>query len=511
MAAGGSPAAPRAESVTRVASDYRHAMTDRPLGLRSATELVDLLNRREVSSRELLQHFVERNDTHGPAVNAIVTVDLDAAGERAAQADAERATGVTAPLLGLPMTIKDALATNGLRSTGGAVELADHVPEVDAEAVARVRHAGAVIFGKTNLPRWSGDAQAYNEIFGTTNNPWDLACGPGGSSGGASAAVAAGLTGAEVGTDIGGSVRLPAHFTGVCSHKPTFGIVPQLGYISHPTYPMSEPDINVVGPITRSVDDCELLLDVLAGPRSALAAGWKLDLPPARHRDPKAFRVGAHLDDAAVPVSAEVADALALACAALEASGVSIDRSAWPDDLDFSDVNGIGLPLISAATSPGRDDAQFDEMRQIVLDPSAHGELMQMRARATAMFHRDWLLMVERREVNRRKWERFFGEYDVLLAPVAHVGAFPHMTEGHLYSRKLVVDGVDRPYGELIMWTGQFGYVGLPVTVVPIAIAPRGVPIGIQVVGPHFGDRTTIEFARHIERVLGGYHVPPGF
>jgi len=481
------------------------------LGLLSASELVKKLRDREVSSRELLDHYLDRCATYNGDLNAVVTFDEGAAVVAAAADEQLAAGGETPPLLGLPVTIKDAIATKDLRSTGGATEMADHVPEADAEVVSHMRDAGAVVFGKTNLPRWSADVQAYNEIFGTTNNPWDQSCGPGGSSGGAAAAVAAGLTSAEIGTDIGGSVRLPAHFSGVCGHKPSFGIVSQLGYISHPTYQTGEPDVNVLGPIARSVDDCELILDVIAGPRSDLASAWRLELPAPRNDDPKQLRVAAHLDDPSVPVSEEVAEALAAAAQTLEANGLSIDRSAWPTDLAFDDVADVGLPLISGATSPARGGEAFTAMQDIVLDPIGHGEVMQMRARSTAMFHRDWLLLTERREQNRHKWTRFFQDFDVLLAPVALVAAFPHMPEGSLYDRTLVVDGAERPYSELIMWTSQFGYVGLPSTVVPIAITPRGVPVGIQVVGPHLGDRTTLAFARHIERVLGGYQVPPGF
>ena len=487
-------------------------MSERQLGLLTATELTQKLRDREVSSRELLEHYRERRARYNESINAIVTVDDEAAQAAAAAADEQLAAGGdTPPLLGLPMTIKDALATKGMRSTGGAQVLAGHVPDHDAEVVARSREAGAVIFGKTNLPEWSADVQSFNSIFGTTNNPWDLSCGPGGSSGGASAAIAAGLTGAEIGTDIGGSVRLPAHFAGVCSHKPSFGIVPQLGYISHETYQTGEPDVNVVGPITRSVDDCELLLDVLAGPRADLASAWKLELPAQRHDEVTDFRVAAHLDDPAVPVSSEVAEALDHAVEVLEQSGVNVDRAAWPEDLAFGDIEDVGLPLISAATSPARGGDAFEAMQKVVLDPDGHPESMQMRARATAMFHRDWLLLCERRDNNRKKWARFFERYDVLLAPVAHVAAFPHTQEGHLYNRTLTVDGVERPYVDVIKWTSQFGYVGLPASVVPVGISPRGVPVGVQVVGPHLGDRTTLALARYLEQLLGGYQVPPGF
>ena len=326
---------------------------------RSASELLRSLRSREVSSRELLDHYLDRNDRLGPEINAVVTVDVEAARARAAEADERLAAGDEAGRLdGLPMTVKDALATAGMRSTGGAVELADHVPDTDAEVVARLRAEGAVIFGKTNLPRWSADAQATNEIFGTTNNPWDLSCGPGGSSGGASAAVAAGLTGAEIGTDIGGSVRLPAHFAGVCGHKPTFGVVPQLGYISHPTYPLSEPDINVIGPIARSVDDLELLLDVIAGPRDDHASAWTLGLPPARHRSLGDFRVAAHLDDPYVPVSTEVGDALAAACTALEAEARTFElRIDTPSGFRDGKVLDISHRAMRVAFPGGLDEA----------------------------------------------------------------------------------------------------------------------------------------------------------
>ena len=204
------------------------------LGLRSARELLRMLAEREISSVELLEHFVQRNEALHPHINAIVTLDIDQAEATAKASDERRMANEDAgELAGLPMTIKDAIAVQGIRSTGGAVELENHVPANDAEVVTKIRDAGAVIFGKTNLPRWSGDVQASNEIFGTTNNPWKLDCGPGGSSGGASAALASGLTALDIGTDIGGSVRLPAHFTGVCGHKPSFGVVSQIGYIDH--------------------------------------------------------------------------------------------------------------------------------------------------------------------------------------------------------------------------------------------------------------------------------------
>lgn len=462
----------------------------------------------EVSSVELLDHHLERNERLGPDINAIVTLDVERAQASARAADDARQAGSPlGPLDGLPMTIKDALATAGLRSTGGAVELADHVPDRDAEVVSRVRDAGAVVFAKTNLPRWSGDVQAFNDIFGTTNNPWDLRRGPGGSSGGAAAALAAGLTPLEIGTDIGGSVRLPAHFSGVCGHKPTFGIVPQLGYVDHPTYGVGEADVNVVGPLARTVDDVELLFDLLTGPRADHRSAWSLDLPkspvPANE-----LRVAAWLDDDACPVSSAVGSVLAAAVDAIVADGVGVDRDARPAHR-FSDVFDVGLPLISAATSPARTDEEHEHLRSLAATPDPDDPMLSMRAKASTLGHREWILLTERREANRASWASFFDDHDVLLAPVAFIPAFEHHQEGTLYSRRLTVDGVDRPYVDVIAWTSQFGYVYLPATVVPVGWTDDGLPVGIQVVGPQFGDRTTLAFARYLESLLGGYRVPP--
>ena len=477
------------------------------LGLRSARELLAMLAEREISSVELLEHFLERNEALHPQINAIVTLDIERAVASAKASDQRRmANEDVGELDGLPMTIKDAIAVAGVRSTGGAIELEHHVPERDAEVVTKVRDAGAVVFGKTNLPRWSGDVQAFNEIFGTTNNPWNLDCGPGGSSGGASAALASGLTALDIGTDIGGSVRLPAHFAGVCGHKPSFGVVSQIGYIDHVSYGLSEADVNVFGPLARTVGDLELLFDVIRGPRDDASGGWRLELPDARGTA-KELRVAAWLDDPDCPVSNAVSGVLDDAVAAMESDGISIDRSARPA-VPFNDVREVGLPLISAAVSPGRTEEEQAALQKLATDSSA-SPTMRMRARASTISHREWLLLTEKRDTNRLLWADFFADFDVLLAPVAFVPAFEHQHDGILYTRTLTVDGTTRPYADLIVWTSQFGYVYLPSTVVPAGWTDDGRPVGIQVVGPYLGDRTTLEFAKYVESLLGGYRVPP--
>jgi len=464
---------------------------------RPATEQLAALNSGDISAVELLDEHLARHEMLHSRLNAIVTTDVEAAQQRAAEIDRARSNGdQLGALAGLPMTVKDALATKGMRSTGGAIELTDHVPTEDAASVAHARDAGAVIWGKSNLPRWSGDIQAVNEMFGRTGNPWDLGRTPGGSSGGAAAAVATCLTPVEIGTDIGGSVRLPAHFSGVCGHKPSFGVVPQRGYIDHLTYGALDADVNVVGPLARTVDDLELMLNVISDHPDRLI--------PARN-NARELRVAAWLDDPACPVSDDVANVLESAVSALEAAGIKVDRNARPAH-EFGDVYSIGMPLVSAATSPGRTEEEYERLleRSNDADPT-----MAMRARASTIRHRDWLLMSEQRELRRRNWDRFFNDYDIVLAPTAFIAAFEHIDGGNLYTRTLEVDGTTRPYADLIAWTTQFGYVYLPSTVVPAGRTPSGLPVGLQIVGPFMGDRTTLEFARFVESVTGGYKAPP--
>ena len=365
-----------------------------------------------------------------------------------------------------------------MRSTGGATELTDNVPQRDAPTVAAVKEAGAIVMGKTNLPRWSGDAQAFNEIFGTTVNPWDKDRVPGGSSGGAAAAVAAGLTSFEIGTDIGGSVRFPSAFCGVFGHKPSYGVIPSTGYLDHELGGTTEADVNVVGPIARSAEDLELLLGILAREQP-----WSVDLAPAPD-DVRSLRVAAWLDDPFCPVDQEVLDVIRAATSALEASGVSVDREASPD-IDAAEASEVGNALVFAAVSQSGVDL------------------------AAGISHLEWLNLHMRREVIRAKRAEFFKGFDAVLMPVAFVPPFPHMQEGTFATRVLTCNGAERPYLDLIRWTILSGMAYLPATVPPIGLGASGLPIGIQVVGPYGADYRTIRLAAHIAEQCGGYQVPP--
>jgi len=293
----------------------------------------------------------------------------------------------------------------------------------------------------------------------------------------------------------------------VCGHKPSFGVIPQRGYVSHPSGGTTDADVNVFGPLGRSVDDLSLLLDVMATPVPDQRVAWSIALPDSRHEKLSDFRVAAWLDDETCPVASDVGALLEGAAHAVATAGASVDRHARPD-VALSRVWDVGLPLISAATSPSRTAAEW-EASVLKAEDSALERQQSMRYNASVMRHRDWLLLTEEREADRQKWAAFFKDVDVLLCPVAASAAFPHIQDGGLYTRTIEIDGSPRPYADLIAWTSFIGYVHLPSTVVPVGITPDGLPVGIQVVAPYLEDRTALQFASHIHTLLGGWTPPP--
>jgi amidase len=453
----------------------------------SATRLEGAIRARTLSSRELLAAFAGKQERLNPALNAVVTTDMDRAQDRATRADAAAARDSWwGPLHGLPFTVKDAIETGGLRSTGGAPELVNHVPESDAPAVARLSGAGAVLFGKTNAPTWSADIQTHNVLFGTTNNPWDLRRTTGGSSGGSAAAVASGLTSFELGTDIGGSVRIPASFCGIFGHKPSFGIVSQRGYLDHVGGGTIDADINVFGPLARSVDDLELLLQVLAGPNLDDAVAWRLDLPPSRSDALADLRIGTWLTDPDAEVDSEVGDVLEGAVDAFVAAGAMVTHDR--PRLDIDEMFRLFLGLTGAAAS-------------LSLDP-ATSEL-------SAIAHREWLELQIAREQVRSVWSAWFSNHDVLLCPVMPMPAIAHDTNRPFMERTTLINGAPRSHMDCTAWTGLIGVAYLPSTVIPVGRTASGLPVGMQVVGPFLEDRTSLTAARLLSRVLGEWQPPP--
>jgi amidase len=486
-------------------------MADDDLALRPATELCELLATGKVGSVELLDLFLARVERLNPPLNAVVALDASRARARAAEADAALARGERwGPLHGLPMTIKDAFETEGLVTTSGAPELRDHVPTADAVAVARLKAAGAVVFGKTNLPLYAGDTQTYNEVYGRTANPWALDRTVGGSSGGSAAALAAGLTGLELGSDIGGSIRNPAHYCGVYGHKPTFGVVPVRGHIPGPPGTLGTPDVGVVGPMGRSVADLELGLDVLAGPDTADAVGWRLDLPPARNGGALAgLRVATWFEDSATRVEAEQRVLFERAAAALAAEGAHVEAVTPPVGLGelAHSWERLVLPIVMSGL-PRTVFDQFASVADVMPDDDtdAAGRVL----RAITQRHRSWMSADEARHRHRAAFARFFEDHDVLLAPVMPTAAYPHDTDTDIAARMITVDGEARSYMENIAWAGGIGTLLLPVTVPPVGFTPNGLPVGIQVVAPYLEDRTALAAAAHIERLLGGFRPPAG-
>ena len=472
----------------------------------TAIEIAQKIRQREVSSREVLDALLERVDTLDKPINSVVTLDAERARSEADAADAALARGeVRGPLHGVPMTVKDSFQTAGMRTTSGAPELSDFVPEEDAWPVARLREAGAVIFGKTNLPIYAGDLQSYNEVFGTTNNPHDLGRTPGGSSGGSAAALACGFTPLELGSDIGGSIRLPSHMSGVVGHKPSYGIVPAHGQIPGPPGTLTLADLAVAGPMARSVEDLELGLDIMAGPNRWERPAWRLELPPARRQQLKDYRVAAWLDDPRCRVEPGVKALLESAAGRLADQGVRLDPQARPD-FSLEKIATTFQALLQVALSGGvpRD--------KIELYATASGDTSIDRTRRfMAMRHREWLSYNERRMQLRKRWEEFFQDWDAMLLPVMPCAAIPHDHSEPQAGRTATVGGQEYPYWDLITWMAPAGACYLPVTVVPVGCLDNGLPVGVQIVAPYLEDRTSLDLARHVLALTGGCPRPAGF
>ncbi len=480
------------------------------LSFASATRLAEMIAGREVSSTEVLDHLLDRVGRLDGDINSVVTIDEEAARAQAAAADeavvAASSEGLSlGPLHGVPMTVKDSYSTAGMLTTSGSPELADYVPVEDAWAVAAMRNAGAIPFGKTNLPIWAGDLQSFNEVFGTTNNPWDTSRTPGGSSGGSGAALAAGFTPIELGSDIGGSIRLPSHMCGVMGHKPSYAVAPGHGHIPSPPGMLSAADLAVYGPMARSVDDLELQLGLMAGPDRWDTPAWTLDLPKPRVTEASGLRVATWFDDERCPVDPDLRTLLEGAAHALEGAGAVVDDTARPG-FTLEKVSATFSQLLMAALSGGFDRARIEQLAADESDTPIGRD-----RRATAMRHRDWLSNHERRLQMRKSFEEFFVDWDVLLMPVMPRTAFPHDHTFPQASRIAEVAGREIPYMDLVTWMAPAGCCYLPATVVPVGVASDGLPVGIQIVGPYLHDLTTLAVARLLSELLPPIGPPPGF
>ncbi|WP_319456466.1 MULTISPECIES: amidase [unclassified Mycobacterium] len=480
----------------------------------TATEQLAALAAGELSSVELVELYLSRISTHNASLNAIVTIDADAARQAASAADDARSRGADlGPLHGLPITVKDSYETAGMRTVCGRPDLADYVPAQDAEAVARLRRAGAIIVGKTNMPTGNADVQASNPVFGRTNNPWDRSRTSGGSAGGGAAATAAGLTSFDYGSEIGGSTRIPAHFCGLYGHKSTWQSVPLAGHIpGGPGDPgrWGEPDMACAGVQVRGARDIIPALEATVGPLNP-DGGFSYTLAPPRATRLKDFRVAIWADDAACPIDKDTHRAIDDAVTALRDAGARVVEQPASLPVDLTTSHDLFLSLVMAAFSVDRST-----MSPRFAGALAARSLMSPRGdaaaalRGTIQSHRAWLFRdAARREIAHR-WAGFFKDFDVLLLPVTPTAAPGHHNKDHdRFGRTIDVDGVTRSYWDQTKWSALANIAGTPATTMPITTNAAGLPIGIQVMGPSGGDRTTVEFAALLTEILGGYRIPP--
>jgi len=475
-----------------------------------AKRLAAHLRRRKIGCLELLDHYLKRVERHNARLNAIIATDLDNARKRARSADRALAKGDTwGPLHGVPMTIKESFDVVGMPTTWGVPELKDNIATKNALAVDRLLAAGVVLFGKTNVPLMLSDWQSYNAIYGTSNNPWDVTRAPGGSSGGSAAALAAGLTGIEAGSDIGSSIRNPAHFCGVFGHKPTYGICPPRGQALPGRVAAS--DISVIGPLARSADDLDLALAAMAGPDDVESAGLRLSLPAPKKKRLRDFKVALMFDDTNVEIDRSVRDRLQALADFLGQAKVKIDDRARPD-FDSMHQHRTYIALLRGATSGRQSEAQFERnvvtARTLRADDDSYFASM---TRANVMPHREWIAHNEERHRMRLKWAEFFKDYDLLLCPTASMAACPHDHVGERWERTIVVNGKPMPSVDQLFWAGYASLAYLPATASPIGFSKEGLPIGVQIIGPQYHDRTCIAFAGLLEREFQAFVPPPGY
>jgi amidase len=451
----------------------------------STIELAAAIRAGQVSAIEVLDAHLAQIERHNPALNAIVIMDIERARARAREADEALAHGkVWGPLHGVPFTLKDAHSTAGMRTTVGFPPLADHVSQEDSTVAARLRKAGGVLVGKTNVPTMLGDYQTNNPIFGRTNNPWNIERTPGGSSGGAAAALAAGMTPFEIGTDLSSSIRIPAHCCGVFGLKPTENRVPITGLFPDPRgTPRSIRTMLSIGPMARTVEDLVLLDKVIAGPDER---DTEVRLEPADdvpEIDLKALRIVTAPTFPGFPVAADIRDAVEDLARQLDRSGAIVEEATLPE-LDFSGELSSAGELIG--------------MMLGAFQPDKEGQPATLAHYLEALHRRDQSILA---------WERFFEGCDALLCPVSMVTAFPHCESG----APLKVEGKDVDYWMVCAHSTVFNYTGHPAVVLPHKLDRDGMPIGLQLVGKRWNDSRLLAVAKALSPVTGGFRRPPNY
>lgn len=489
-------------------------MSDRIDAFASATEMLAALRARRVSAVELLDLHVRRIERLNPPLNAIIERDFERARRDAAEADARRARGEDAPLLGLPMTLKESINVRGLRTTVGMPSWKDFRSGHDAPVTQRVKSAGAAVMAKTNVPQMLADWQSSNPVHGRTNNPWDRSRTPGGSTGGGAAALAAGLTPLEFGSDIGGSIRVPAAFCGVSGHRPSETAMPRSGQFPFPPMPNAAVVMGVQGPLARFAEDLEIALDVAAGPEAGEDVGWRLTIPPARIDRLAGVRVALLPTIDWLPLDDEIASALDGLASRLGRLGCKVE-TVQPDALgDHRQHYALYLTLLGSVTSarvaPEQRRARLDVLR------TRDDEWSRALQRGIEGGAPDFVAWGGQREQYRAAWRAFFREWDVLLAPAFFTPAYPHWDKPWpetpaSIARTLEVNG--KPVLEELglVYPSVATLAGQPATAFPLGLTRGGLPMGAQAIGPYLEDRTPIRFATLVGKEFGGFTPPPGY
>jgi amidase len=477
--------------------------------LLSVAEQRRLLLVRQLSVSELLRLTLARIDALNPAINAVVAEDREAAASAAIEADRRIAAGDARPLEGLPITVKDAFDTVGLPSTGGNPAYAGRMPEKDAVAVERLRRAGAIILGKTNVPVFSGDFQSFNPMHGVAKHPWNEAFSPGGSSGGAAAAVATGMASFEIGSDQGGSVRWPCATNGVSGLRTSWGLVSSWGVIPPPPEKRTERNVELVavGPIARHASDLPWLTQLLAGGRQTDQAG--LRLAPARHATPKALRVAVWAAEPLALTDAESAEAVLHAARLLAAEGAIVDESARPA-ATFAEIFEVFALLNHWIVGYGLPARVRDKIasRAGAFGPAdlSHAALQARGVRMTPGFYHE---VDGRRKRLIRQWAAFFQRFDVLLCPAAPVASLRHDHEPNIMKRILPINGGSAPYLDFLHWAAPAAGANLPAAVGPAGYTAEGMPRGVQIIAPFMEDLTAVAVAGMLQEMQGGFRPPP--
>ncbi|GAB2687454.1 amidase [Nocardia thraciensis] len=477
---------------------------------RSAEELSTAMHAGAVTAVELTEEAIARIERDDKAINAICVRTFDRARAAARRADGMRARGEDRPLLGVPVTVKESYNIAGLPTTWGMPQHADFIPAEDAVQVSRLETAGAVVLGKTNVPVTLRDIQSFNEIYGTTNNPWDHDRTPGGSSGGSAAALASGFGALSLGSDLAGSLRTPAHFCGVYAHKPTLGLAPTRGMVAPPAQALPiDLDLAVVGPMARTARDLALLLDVMAGP-DPLTHGiaYDLALPPARHERLSDFRVLVIEDHPIIPTGSAVRAGVHRVAAALADAGARVERHS-PLLPDLTAAASLYMLLMLSNATAGLPVDVYEQLRTRAAALHADDRSLDAaRLRGMVLSHRDWVEASNARELHRHDWRQLFAEFDAVVCPITPTPAFPHDHDGGLQDRRIDIDGVEYPYFDQLVWAGVATLPGLPATAIPASRSQAGLPVGVQLIGPMFEDRTPLWLAELLEEKIGGFQAP---